>query len=208
MGGCDSTKSHCQLQCCVNQTICPAFRVFLVGYINKTSHHHSPRSPCIFQKSSSAPSPSSSQSTASNACSPSACNLSRPVRLSRNPDSLNAFNNMANPSVSYAVRTYHDQKHSSSSQPFCSLSGQPGAPSHCTLYNGRMRRQRSACCGTAREIRATDAEQDPIHFPHLPARAAGDLARVVAQVRGDCKVVIRSRYTSSPRPSRTHPRGC
>jgi hypothetical protein len=165
----------------------PAFRVFLVGYTNKTSHHHSSRSPCISQKSSSAPSPSSTQSTASNACSPSACNLSRPVRLSRNPDSLNAFNNMANPSVSYALRTCHDQNHSSSGQPFCSLSTQHGVPSHCTPYNGRMRRQRSACCGTAREIHATDAEQDPIHFPHLPLGAAGNLARVVAQVRGGCK---------------------
>jgi hypothetical protein len=50
-----------------------------------------------------------------------------------------------------------------------------------------MLRQRSACCGTAREIRATDAEQDPIHFPHLPLGTAGDLAPVVVQVRGGYK---------------------
>jgi hypothetical protein len=99
---------------------------------------------------------------------------------------LNAFNNMGNPSVSYALRTCHDQKHSSSGQPFRPLSKQPGVPSHCTLYNGRMRGQRSAYCGTVQEIHATDAEQDPIHFPHLPVGVA-DLARVVAQVRGGCK---------------------
>jgi hypothetical protein len=50
-----------------------------------------------------------------------------------------------------------------------------------------MQRQRSACCGTAREIRASDAEQDPKHFPHLRVWAAGDLARVVVQVHGGCK---------------------
>src|SRR5579863_3369275 len=59
------------------------------------------------QKSSSAPPSSSSQSTASKACSPSACNLSNPVKLSRNPVSLNAFNNIGNPCVSYALRTCH-----------------------------------------------------------------------------------------------------
>ncbi len=55
------------------------------------------------QKSSSVP--SSSQSTASSACSPSACNLSNPVSASRKPVSLNALNIIAKPCVSYAFRT-------------------------------------------------------------------------------------------------------
>src|SRR5258708_4256801 len=165
--------------------------------------------PLIFQKSSSVPSPSSSQSTASNACSPSACNLSRPVRLSRNPDSLNAFNNMANPSVSYALRTCNHQKK------FIIRSAIPLIVSTARRTVSLHPVQRSYAAPTIGILR--NCARNPRNWcgtrpSTLPSPSRwgcwGPCPGGGAGARRLQKVAIKTPKYSLLRPSGTHPRGC